>query len=83
MATGLDQLYDLILGDLTRADNLLEVNKVFGRADKVAAQSLMAKAYLTIASSKEHNVHRYTEMRREPQIMYPTAPPIGRGEGCP
>lgn len=52
---GLDQLYDLILGDLTRADNLLEVNKVFGRADKVAAQSLMAKAYLTIASSKERS----------------------------
>ena len=73
MATGLDQLYDLILGDLARADNLLEVNKVFGRADKVAAQSLMAKAYLTIASSKEHNVHRYTEMRREPQIMYDSA----------
>lgn len=73
MATGLDQLYDLILGDLTRADNLLEVNKVFGRADKVAAQSLMAKAYLTIASSKEHNVHRYTEMRREPRIMYDSA----------
>ena len=23
----------------------------------MAAQSLMAKAYLTIASSKEHNVH--------------------------
>ena len=75
MATGLDQLYDLILGDLTRADNLLEVNKVFGRADKVAAQSLMAKAYLTIASSKEHNVHRYTEMRRERRLL--------GGEGCP
>lgn len=58
---------------MTRADNLLEVNKVFGRADKVAAQSLMAKAYLTIASSKEHNVHRYTEMRREPRIMYDSA----------
>ena len=73
MATGLDQLYDLIFGDLTRADDLLEVNKVFGRADKVAAQSLMAKAYLTVASSKEHNVYRYTEMRREPQIMYDSA----------
>lgn len=34
----------------------------------------MAKAYLTIAViSKEHNVHRYTEMRREPQIMYDSA----------
>lgn len=73
MATSLDQLYDLILGDLTRADALLEVNKVFGCADKVAAESLMAKAYLTIASSKEHNVYRYTESRREPQIMYDSA----------
>lgn len=73
MATGLDELYDLILDDLTQADELLGVNKVFGRADKVAAQSLMAKAYLTIASSKEHGVYRYTEMRREPQIMYDSA----------
>lgn len=73
MATSLDQLYDLILGDLTRADALLGVNKVFGRADKVAAESLIAKAYLTIASSKEHNVYRYTESRREPQIMYDSA----------
>lgn len=73
MAADLDQLYDLIFGDLTRAEELLEANKVFGRADKAAAQSLMAKAYLTVASSKEHRVYRYTEMRREPQIMYDSA----------
>lgn len=73
MASGLDELYDLILSDLTRADELLEVNKAFGRVDKVAAEALLAKAYLNIASAKEHNVLHYTEMRREPQIMYDSA----------
>lgn len=70
MARDLDELYDLIFADLTVADRMLDVDKRFGRADKVAAQSLMAKAYLTVASSKEHNVYRYSEMRRDPQIMY-------------
>lgn len=73
MATGLDQLYDLIFADLTLSDELLKVNKTFGRVDKVATEALMAKAYLTVASSKEHNVYRYTEMRREPAIMYDSA----------
>lgn len=70
MARDLDELYDLIFADLTLADSMLEVDKRFGRADKVAAQALMAKAYLTVASSIEHQVYRYTEMRREPRIMY-------------
>lgn len=73
MATGLDQLYDLIFGDLTLADGLLVENKVFGRADQVAARALLGKAYLTIASAKEHHVFRYSEMRRDPQIMYDSA----------
>jgi len=70
MAENLDELYDLIFADLTLADELLEVNKAFGRADRVAAEALMAKAYLTVASSKRNGVYRYTDMRRDPQTMY-------------
>ncbi len=73
MARDLDQLYDLVFADLTVADDLLQIDKRFGRADKAAAQSLMAKAYLTVASAKEHGVYRYREMRRDPQTMYDSA----------
>ncbi len=73
MARDLDQLYDLVFADLTVADDLLQIDKRFGRADKAAAQSLMAKAYLTVASAKEHGVYRYMEMRRDPQTMYDSA----------
>ena len=73
MAQSLDELYDLIIDDLHKADRMLKVNKVFGRADKVAAESLLAKAYITLASSKEHNVWRYNESRREARIMYDSA----------
>jgi len=73
MAANLDEVYDLILGDCRKAIDLLKINQVTGRADKVAAQSLAAKAYLFIASAKEHNVPLYIDMRRDISMMYDSA----------
>lgn len=73
LAKDLDEEYDLIINDLKKAELLLGVNKVFGRADKVAAQSLLSKAYITIASSKENNVSKYKDMQRDITIMYDSA----------
>lgn len=72
-ARDIDEIYDLIFSDLKKADELLTVKKTYGRADKVAAEALMSKAYLHLASSKEHNVEHYRSSRREPQMMYDSA----------
>lgn len=73
LAENLDEVYDLILSDCKKAVELLTISQVTGRADKVAAQSLAAKVYLHIASSKAHNVPLYGEMRREANAMYDSA----------
>lgn len=73
MAKNLDELYDFIIADLKEAENLLEINQRVGRADKVAAQALLAKVYLTIASSKESGVPQYTEMTAAVDKMYEEA----------
>lgn len=62
MAKSLDEVYDFIISDLKEAEGLLNVNQRVGRADKVAAQALLAKVYLTIASSKESGVDKYKDM---------------------
>ncbi|RTY86229.1 RagB/SusD family nutrient uptake outer membrane protein [Flavobacterium sp. RSP15] len=73
MAQNLDEIYDLIISDCTQAIELLEINQALGRADKAAAQALLAKVYLTIASSKEHNVSLYTQMNKDVSTMYQLA----------
>lgn len=75
LAKNLDEVYDLILGDCRTAESLLSVYPapVLGRTDKVAAQSLAAKAYLYIASAKENGVKLYTEMKRQSTEMYDSA----------
>lgn len=73
MATSLDQLYNMLINDLQKAESMLPVDKRVGRVDKVAAQAILAKAYLTIASSKEYNVFRYSEMSRNVATMYDSA----------
>jgi len=45
-------IYDLIISDLQQSENLMGMQKVEGRANKVAAQALLAKVYLHLASSK-------------------------------
>lgn len=62
MAKDLDELYDFIISDLKEAASRLTVNQKVGRADQVAAHALLSKVYLTIASSKESGVSKYTNM---------------------
>lgn len=73
MAENIDEMYDIILSDLKTAASLLDINRRVGRADKVAAQALLSKVYLTIASSKESNIPKYTEMNVGVQAMYDSA----------
>lgn len=75
LANDLDQLYDLILGDCRQAADLLPVFSTprTGRTDRVAAQALAAKAYLYVASAKEHRVALYNDMKRDVQTMYDSA----------
>lgn len=47
----IQSIYELIIADLEKAIELLPVSKMQGRADKVAAQSLLSKVYATMASS--------------------------------
>lgn len=78
MVRSMDELYSFIISDCTEAEKLLSIQRSAGRADKVAAQSLLAKAYLSIASSKESNVRLYKEMSRDVQQMYDSAAYWGR-----
>jgi len=57
--SSIQDVYAQIIGDLEDAEEKMTVRRRFGRVDKVAAQGLMAKVYLTLASSKETGVPRY------------------------
>ncbi|MCQ2135787.1 MAG: RagB/SusD family nutrient uptake outer membrane protein [Bacteroidales bacterium] len=63
-AESLDQLWAQIFSDLENAESLMQVNAAPrpGRTDKVAALSLMAKAYLYLASAKESGAPFYKDM---------------------
>lgn len=75
LAPDMDAMYDLILSDCRRAAELLPVYETpkIGRADRVAAQALAAKAYLYVASAKEHGVKLYRDMHRDATVMYDSA----------
>jgi len=73
MSADIDEVYDLIISDLEQAINLLSIDPMLGRADKVAAQSLLAKVYITIASAKENDVPLYTDMEKDVDQMYSNA----------
>lgn len=47
----IETLYRFIISDLEEAISLTSVRKLQGRTDKVAAQALLSKVYLTLASS--------------------------------
>lgn len=47
------EVYDLIIADLQQAEQLITVDRISeGRANKVAAQGLLAKVFIHLASSK-------------------------------
>lgn len=49
----ISDVYDLIISDLEQAEQLITVDRISeGRANRVAAQSLLSKVYLHLASSK-------------------------------
>ncbi|MCM4157798.1 RagB/SusD family nutrient uptake outer membrane protein [Gramella sp. AN32] len=73
LSENLDEIYDLIISDCEKSIELLGINQRLGRADKVAAQALLAKVYLQIASAKENGVSQYMEMNREVNSMYSMA----------
>jgi len=51
-AATIEQIYTSIIDDLIDAESLLIIQRDGGRADKVAAQALLSKVYLTMASAK-------------------------------
>lgn len=75
LASNMDEMYDLILADCRNAVELLPAygTPKLGRADKVAAEALAAKAYLYVASAKEHKVSLYANMKRDETVMYDSA----------
>lgn len=62
LAGSIRELYDQIIKDCEAAIGRLEPNKVFGRVDKAAAQALLSKVYLTLASSKDYGAPGYKDM---------------------
>lgn len=63
-AESLDEIWGIVIDDLKKASDLLPYFKEAetGHADKVAAYGFLAKAYLYLASAKEHGVPQYSEM---------------------
>lgn len=75
LAADMDEAWGIIFTDCRKAIELLPVYEQprIGRADRVAAQSLLAKAYLYVASAKENNVLLYRDMKRDVTQMYDSA----------
>lgn len=70
-AASMDEMYNQIIADLTKADELFtSYTQSAGRANKAAAQGLLGKVYLYAASSKESGVPYYTDMAASADEMY-------------
>lgn len=69
----LQESYTFMIDDAQKAIDFLEVNRVTGRADKVAAQALLAKIYLFAASSKESGVPKYGAITEDVDALYTKA----------
>lgn len=68
----ISDVYSFIISELETAIKLLPVDKRQGRADKVAAQALLSRAYLYLASSKAHGSPGY-EWVSDADAMYAKA----------
>lgn len=69
----MDVAYSFLIDDLIRAIDYLEVNRVVGRADKVAAQALLSKVYLFAASAKESGTPKYNAIVESVDNLYAKA----------
>lgn len=67
--SSIEEVYNCIIKDLKEAESLMTINKRQGRVDKVAAQAMLSKVYLTLASSKESGSPGY-EWVKDAQAMY-------------
>ncbi|MBI9058076.1 MAG: RagB/SusD family nutrient uptake outer membrane protein [Labilibaculum sp.] len=72
-AENMQEVYTFLIGDLTKAIDNLNVNRVVGRADKVAAQALLAEVYLFAASAKESGVPKYDAITESADNLYAKA----------
>jgi hypothetical protein len=74
--SSLQEIYNLITEDLTKAEQLMAPvtadNNILGRANKVAAQALLAKVYLHLGSSKVYGSPKY-DFVSNPDEMYSQA----------
>ncbi|GAL64756.1 RagB/SusD family nutrient uptake outer membrane protein [Algibacter lectus] len=69
----IDVAYTFLIDDLVRAIDYLEVNRVVGRADKIAAQALLSKVYLFAASAKESGTPKYEAITESVDNLYAKA----------
>ncbi|RZM11394.1 MAG: RagB/SusD family nutrient uptake outer membrane protein, partial [Pedobacter sp.] len=69
----ISEIYDLIISDLKSGEELMSAAKnKEGRANKVAAQALLSKVYLHLASSKSYNSPGY-DFVTDAEAMYTEA----------
>ncbi len=74
-ASSLDEMWGQVIGDLTTASELLPFYAVpeTGRVDRTAAYGFLAKAYLYLASAKEHQAPKYSDMQLDVENYYSEA----------
>lgn len=72
-AKDMDEIYEFMINDFKIAAENLEYTQKTGRANKAAAEGMIAKLYLTAASSKESGVQYYTDMAMSADEMYAEA----------
>jgi len=75
LAANMDEIYDLMIEDCTKAEELLPVysSPTMGRIDRVGAQALLSKIYIYAASAKKNNVPLYKDMSKDVNAMYQEA----------
>lgn len=78
LASDTEAIWELIFSDLKTAESLLSENKVFGRVDRAAAQGLLAKAYLTVASGRDYKAPGYKMLSYDPETYYALAADYAR-----
>ena len=81
LADSLDELWGYIISDLEDAIGLLPyyTKPEPGRVDKAAAQGLLAKTYLYLASAKEYQVPQYKDMSFDVDSYYAKAAEAAAG----
>lgn len=81
LAETLDEQWGYIISDLEKAIDLLPyyAKPETGRVDKAAAQGLLAKSYLYLASAKEYEVPQYKDMSFDVDEYYAKAAEYAAG----